>query len=343
MKITGICRKIKSLWFPKKINIDPLLFFRLYPLNMTWSQGEARSNLIKQMFLVDPIRVLEMLSSQIEEQYIVSKRLALDLISPETYKLDVFGLIGKGKIDKFNRVTTVSIEEFGIFDSKESNAYDDIYLTNDINGSTLDLELFNVNRFDGSFYVFGTFSGDHMDYDIALSQGVLAKLCVRGIKKQSQSPPWSEYLVDGILNNEGGDSKMAILTLYSAFENFITILHDDLIFEILANKAQKSAGDLRRLRAFAQQKKLFENKTQDVVTFLEMGPQNQGFTAFNAILKDIEKVAKVRHSIAHGAVSETKENVLDIAYKIIVAIYSIGLRRDIEGEDWKGILSTKNL
>jgi hypothetical protein len=328
--------RIKKEWFSLFGKCKDKEYYSNYCIELDILQYNSFKDFFQANFAYKKIDLLEFLFPQIQLKYIVTKPLYETTFNDEHYRDGKFGVIYNGKIEEFNRITSLEIESYGIFQSKDSNQYDDIYLTNNINDSSFNLHLNSFNKLNGEFSLIGEFSGDYSDYTIIDFNGLNfhAKVKITGLLKNQNYPAWMEYVIDGILNYQNQDYKMSILNSYSAFENFVTVIHDIFIFEYLAHKTKKQQSELLQLKNFGQEKKRLFQKAKDVISFL-------GLDDLQSVLDQIETYEKTRHKIAHGTIKNStlsEENFQDIIYCIISFILSISINENLNASNWQTII-----
>ena len=333
--------KIKKDWFFRDDKLPAGYFSSKHQFQINWTETDSNESLIRESLKLEPIVVIETMFPLIETRKIVVQDLNISPIGDVGRGDHSFGLFAEGKVDGFIRLTGFEVKEYGMLDPMGhdlDDKYDDITLLNEINESKYSLELHDYNRFNGKFSLVGSFIGDSNDYDLTLYNDFNVKAVVWGVHRNSIVPVWIEYLVDAALNYQAKDHKMASLNYYSAYENFVSIIHDQLIFNYLAKKNRKTDIEITELRKFAQSRKKLSAKATAVAKFLDV---------FNGQLKSVinklDTYSEKRNMIAHGSASDINYDVTDMAYLILVYMFCIGKRDNVIENDWKKMISRKNI
>lgn len=324
--------KIKQEWYSNFIKNKDKSYFKNYEYDLNVSDFKDFKEFFKISFELERMKVIEFLFPQIQAKKIVSNKLQIGTFNDDDYRKGFFGIKANGEIPEFSRITSLVVEEYGVFKSKDSNNYSDIYLTDTINESEFKLQLNYYNQLSGAFNLTGEFRGDYQDYSMLEWNdiGFHCKLSVNGLLKNTPYPSWIEYIIDSVINYNNKDYKMNVLNLYSAFENFITTIHDKFIFEHLAHKTGKNIKDIDNLRSFSQERKRLFLKVEQIIDFL-------GLSKLKEAINNIEKYETDRHRIAHGAVKNNElSNIdyIDMLYSVVFVILSVSTNSILDTDEW---------
>jgi hypothetical protein len=334
---------IEKDWFydEKKFPIAYYLKNNQFNISSSISLLSKNGEIIKDVLINDPILFVETTLPLIKLSKEVIECSVSKQIGDVNHRSNEFAFFLGGKVKGFSRLTSFEIKEYGISDdfSNEVNfEFEEVSLTNSINGSNITLELNDVNRFNSEFSLVGSFSGDNRDYQIATANSIYVKAVAWGVSQEPSVPAWIEYLVDAALNVKNHDYKMSALNYYSAYENFVSIIHDQMIFTYFAKKALKIDDEFKELKKFAQYRKRLSRKATDVAKHLNLFDNN-----LKPIISQLDRYSETRNDIAHGAATNINlSDVVDMAYFIFVYIHTIGSNTNITDDDWKAVVCRKN-
>lgn len=331
--------QIKKQWFFKNEKFDADNFIGKIQFDPVWRITSSNSNeeIVKAALNRNPLSFIEETFPLIESSAHLVECNVVKAIGNFNQNSNGFGLFLEGEINGFSRLTSLEIIDYGINENIEKDVvedFDDIRLTDYVNDSIFNFELAQINRFSSEFSLVGSFAGNHYDYDIALQNKIYVKAVAWGIMQKNSMPVWIEYLVDAAMNFKEGDLKMAALNYYSAYENFVTIIHDQMAFEYFARKSTKTEHDLTDLRKFAQNRKRLAGKAADIARHLDLFVDN-----LKPTINKLDGLSDIRNSVAHGSAQTiTNDEVIDIAYHILIFIHTIGSQTNIKEKDWKAVI-----
>jgi len=328
--------RIKKDWFFERKAVPLAHYFQSqHQLTNDWTEINTNKSLIRMALKVEPIAVIEIMFPLIETKEILSEVIALKPIGNVGREDYSFGVFVDAKVNDCVRLTSLEIDSYGLLEEQDkSDDYDEISLLKEINDSRYDLSLHSYNRFSGEFSLVGSFNGDNHDYEIACERNFCVKAIAWGILNSASSPAWIEYLVDASLNFQTKDYKMAVLNYFSAYENFVSIIHDELIFDYLAKKSGKTDVEMTDLRAFAQKRKRLSAKATSVAKFLNMYDGHM-----KTLIKELDEYSEKRNQIAHGSATDINYDVPYMAYLIIAYMFCIGRQNNVLGSDWNDVVS----
>ncbi|MBF4258700.1 hypothetical protein EAY27_02880 [Vibrio anguillarum] len=326
--------KIKKKWFDRREKFPKAYYLSE---NMFLSKINSQSNnddLIKEVLSTNPLLLIETTIPLIR----VHKQVVECTSAREIGDLDrfssSFGVFLDGQVKGFSRLTGLDIDEYGIKDS-DTDIYNELDLLADVNDSSLSLSLHDFSRFNGKFTLVGSFQGDPYDFDIMLTNKIFVKAKFWGVPSNIDSPSWVEYLIDATINYMNHDYKMAALNYFSAYESFVSTIHDEFIFERFARKALKTDDEFNDARKFSQNRKRLSAKATDVAKYLGLFDQN-----LKRVINKLADYADKRNLIAHGTTTTLDFDVSDMAYYILTFIYTIGYRDNVLSNDWKNVINT---
>jgi len=327
--------RVKKDWFFERCTVSLTRYFlSKYQFTNDWTEINTKELLIREGLKLEPIAVIEIMFPLIKTKKTLSEVIALKPIGNVGREDYSFGVFADAKVNDCVRLTSLEIDDYGLLEEQDkSDDYDEISLLKDINDSRYDLSLHSFNRFSGEFSLVGSFNGDSYDYEIACERNFCVKAIAWGIL-DSSSPAWIEYLVDASLNFQTKDYKMAGLNYFSAYENFVSIIHDDLIFDYLARKSGKTDVEMTDLRAFAQKRKRLSAKAISVAKFLNMYDDHM-----KSLVKKLDKYSEKRNQIAHGSATNINYDVSDMAYLIIAYMFCVGRQDNVLESDWNDVVN----
>lgn len=329
--------KIKKSWFKKQEKLPLKFYFNKHIVDRGVGIESSNDEIVRDVLKVDPLLLIETTFPLIE---VYEKIIECDdnkEIGDVTYRSDSFGVFFNGEFKYFSRLTGVNIEEYGVNVPKELD-YELASLQNEFNDSKLNLSLHDYNRFTGQFSLIGSFQGVSDDFDILVENGMYVKANFWGVPSNIDSPAWIEYLIDAAINYANNDYKMAALNYFSAYENFVSIIHDQFIFERYARKALKTTIEFNEVRSFSQNRKRLSAKSTDVAINLNMFDDD-----LKQVIKKLDLYAEKRNKIAHGATTNIGFDVADMAYYILIYMYTIGYGINILQNDWKYIINKNGI
>ncbi|WP_199479036.1 hypothetical protein [Vibrio harveyi] len=329
--------KIKKLWFNQREKFPLKHYFSEYQWQKSVDEESSNEEIIKDVLKLNPLLLVETTFPLIRvSNQVIECDSAREIGEVDRYSHS-FGVFFDGKISNFTRLTGLDISEYGIKDdpNSESIDYEQVCLTNELNDSKIYLKMHDFNRFTGEFTLIGNFDGVYDDYDILLYNKLFVKATFWGIPSNINSPAWIEYLIDATINYMNGDHKMAALSYFSAYENFVSTIHDQFIFERYARRALKTTEEFTEARKFAQNRKRLAAKSTDVAKYLDMFDDD-----LKRVINKLSGYADKRNEIAHGTTTTLNFDVVDMAYHILVYMYTVGYREKVLQNDWKGIIKT---
>ncbi|CAI1920340.1 Uncharacterised protein [Serratia fonticola] len=329
--------KIKKLWFNQREKFPLGYYFKKHRWDKSVGSENSNEEIIRDVLKVNPLLLIETTFPLIHICKKVIECSYSRKIGDVTSDSNSFGVIFDGRIAGFTRLTGLDIDEYGIDVSKESD-YELITLISSFNDSNLNLSLHDYNRFTGQFSLIGSFQGVNEDYDILLDNKMYVKARFWGLTSNATNPAWIEYLIDAAINYKNDDYKMAALSYFSAYENFVSIIHDKFIFERYARTVLKTTEEFNELRSFSQNRKRLAAKSSDVAKYL-----NRLDDDLKRIINKLNGYADKRNSIAHGSAMNLDFDVTDMAYNILVYIYTIGYGINILEDGWKKIIDNKRI
>lgn len=329
--------KIKKKWFDKREKFPKAIYLKKHSFLSKINSQSNNDDLIKEVLSTDPLLLIERTIPLIRVRKEVVECTSVREIGDLDRFPSSFGVFLDSQAKGFSRLTGLDIDEYGVKDSDTDTDTDDkLDLLADINGSSLSLSLHEFSRFNGKFTLVGSFQGNPHDFDIMLTNRIFVKAKFWGVPSNIDSPSWLEYLIDAAINYMNHDHKMAALNYFSAYESFVSTIHDKFIFERFARKALKTDDEFNDARKFSQNRKRLAAKATDVAKYLELFDQN-----LKQVINKLAGYADKRNLIAHGTTTTLDFDVSDMAYYILTFIYTIGYRDNVLSNDWKNVIKIK--
>ncbi|ECI5354354.1 hypothetical protein DVF26_21110 [Salmonella enterica subsp. enterica] len=329
--------KIKKSWFQQLEKFPLSHYFDKHKWRKSVGAGNSNEDIIKDILKVDPLLLIETTFPLIQVYEEIVECNDYREIGDVDRHSNSFGVFFNGKFDGLTRLTGLDIEEYGVSCNEESD-YKLVTLENEINDSKLNLSLHDYNRFTGNFSLIGNFQGVSEDYDILLYNKMYVKAKFWGLPSCISNPTWIEYLIDAAINYANSDYKMAALNYFSAYENFTSIIHDEFIFEHFARTALRTEDEFKNARNFSQNKKRLAAKSADVAKYLNLFNED-----LKKVINKLNNYADNRNAIAHGSATSLNFDVVDMAYNILIYIYTIGYGINVLPDNWKCIINSKNV
>lgn len=328
--------KIKKLWFNQREKFPLKHYFDNHQWDKSVDNESSNEEIIKDILKVNPLLLVETTFPLIRVFRKVIECASSREIGDVDRHSSSFGVFFDGEIEGFTRLTGLDIDEYGINEAEGSN-YELVSLISEFNDSRLNLSLHDYNRFTGKFSLIGNFQGVSHDYDILLYNKMCVKANFWGLPSSVDNPAWIEYLIDAAINYSNNDHKMAALNYFSAYESFVSTIHDQFIFERFARTALKTPQEFVEARKFSQNRKRLAAKSSDVANYLDLFDDD-----LKRVVNKLAGYADKRNLIAHGSATTIDFDVVEMAYNILVYMYTIGYRINILQDDWKGIIDKKN-
>ncbi|MVX64221.1 hypothetical protein GKZ28_11020 [Clostridium chromiireducens] len=233
-------------------------------------------------------------------------------------------------LEEYRRLLNVNLNDYGIDIKGEeelvkSNSYE----------FNIKLDINDYSEFGSKVNLVGMFEGDCSNI-IWIDQewDFISILDVDGIRNDIDVPSWCEYLIDGCLDIYRKNNKMAFFNLFAALDNLINVIHEG-IFEYYLNMCIRCGIQevfKEKIRCFSNKTKNLNLKLTDVMKELKLDIKD-----FET-LKSWKKYSEVRDKIAHGGTYEDKHDINEVAYTIIMLIYSLILQKNVEKTEWEDIL-----
>lgn len=251
-------------------------------------------------------------------------------------------------LKEYSRVISVSLEDFGMDQDVcyanvlpngliEGIDEQNLNLINSIPGDySFDLHLSRLNNLNGDAYFEGTFHGEGNRILEVSNIGVIYQIKVVGVKNDTITPSWLEYLIDGLLDLENENKKMALFNLFAALDNLINTEHEYIYEEYLelCKKIKITEPLKEKIRLFSPKEKRLENKLSHILTEFKI----RNGTSLECY-KHYKKIVTIRDKVAHGGQFENGIDVKKTAYSIVALIYILLLQENIEETSWRGIRS----
>ncbi|MFL0363139.1 HEPN domain-containing protein [Pseudobacillus sp. 179-B 2D1 NHS] len=250
----------------------------------------------------------------------------------------------------YSRIINVTLEDYGMasdFDpitvtddgyiEIDESYEEDFFLIRGIPGDySFELKLSSLNNLNGHVLFRGTFTGPGNRILEASNNAMIYVIHVTGIKHETNTPNWLEYLIDGFLNLESKNNKMAFFNLFAALDNLINTQHEYIFEEYLELcKKIKISDQLKdKIRLFSSKEKKLQNKLNHVLDEFKIVNYKE-----LKCYKFYTKLVKVRDKIAHGGNFEETIDIDEAAYSITTLIYILLLQEDVEKTNWNGIRS----
>ncbi len=252
------------------------------------------------------------------------------------YKCDIYVSLN---IDEFSRITSLSLTDYGILEI----VGDEEYIHNSGEDFDIELDVSSYDSLSGDVKLNGHFKGGSsmllsMDYN-----DVVARLSVTGLERNSVTPSWVDYLMEGCFNIEYKNNKMAFFNIFAAFDNFINAIHEDIFqyylekYKVCKNENMKE--EIKdKIRLFSNQEKRLRDKLRHIFSELNM-TKSKGFRNLNEFF-DMwgSKYIKVRDKIAHGSLYEETYDIGEVTYTILTLIFSILIHVDLAENQWDDLI-----
>ena len=306
------------------------------------STDKPNKELIKEIFNSKPLVLLN--------------RFIPSLVTKEIHKeVDVY-LDTENYRDKSEFPYTISLKakEFSVVTSVghpflEFHSYGEDY-SFDIK-HVIDLDRFN--HLSKEIHLKGKFiQSESVSHNAFESLDKTISVNVTGLLIDVQVPSWVEYLVEGCINIEYGNNKMALFNIFASLDKFIELLNEvifdyyikhynELIKQLAITKEDEFEISLylkTKIRKFGKENRRIIEKLKDALKEVGINGKNEGFYNMFSLIKKVEEIEKIRNKIGHGEKIIERINVGEVLYTVLTIIFSSILYTDMEDEDWKTII-----
>ena len=323
----------------------------VYEMGLPYNDSATNKEKIIGALSHHPLNIMNILISYIKnENYTKEAHLIID---SENYKSrSEFPFELCIKIEDFSILTYVGKPNLTIFssDKVEVADYVDVVINND-----------RYNHLSGEIFLKGKFSYNSEVDSLILFDDYLEKyieIDVSGLLKNDNIPSWIQYLIEGCINLEYKNKKMAFFNIFAAFDNFIELMNKKIfdyyveyyyehiktyktynpswkqeeleeVKEYLKDKIKKYGKETRRI----------EDKLRDPLKEIEISGNNLNFKDMFSLVGKFSAIEKMRNTIGHGSKVEDDIDVGSALYIVLTIILSVLLYRDMESNQWKNITS----
>lgn len=251
-------------------------------------------------------------------------------------------------IELFSIITNVSRMEY-IFEDSDGEILDDSYLG-------IDAKIDYYNNYSGEVWVKGKYTRPRfqpeltlLDIDSALN--TKAKLYVTGLLREDNVPSWVYYLIEGCVNYNNCNNKMALFNIFAALDNFIEEMNKEVfdyyllkykeILELYSSDKEKYLEAKiylqNKIKKFGKDTRRLIDKLKDIMSEVGIKGDNPKFKKLCNMYKvNFEDIEKYRNMVAHGELQN--HNELDFAeslYYVLTVILSILHVYDFEEDEWQ--------
>lgn len=248
------------------------------------------------------------------------------------YKCNIYSNF---KVDTFSKITHMELSEYGIVEGDGENKIYENYNTE----FEINLDVGYFNKYSGEGSLIGKFTGGG-DMLMALDYShIEAELYVTGLEKDTECPSWIDYLIEGCLEIENKNNKMAFLNIFASFDNFINDIHED-IFEYYIDDYGKCTNEnvkremKEKIRLFSNKEKKLRNKRINILNEIGFKKGEE----FNKCITMLDKYTEQRDKIAHGGIFEDTYKIGEVIYNILTIMFSILSNEDFAKNQWASIV-----
>ncbi|HEY9059576.1 MAG TPA: hypothetical protein VIO64_03590 [Pseudobacteroides sp.] len=321
----------------------------VYEMGLPYNDSATNKEKIIGALSHHPLNIMNILISYIKNKNY--KKEAQLIFDSENYKSrSEFPFEQCIKIEDFSILTYVGKPNLTVFsDDTEVTDYIDVVIEND-----------RYNHLSGEIFLKGKFSYNSEVYSIFLFDDLekYIDIVVFGLLKNDNIPSWIEYMIEGCINLEYKNKKMAFLNIFAAFDNFIELMNKK-IFDYYVEyytehiKTYKTGNpswkqdELEevkehlkdKIKKYGKETRRIEDKLRDALREIEINGNNSKFKDMFSLVGKFSAIAKMRNTISHGSKVENDIDVGSALYIVLTIILSVLLYQDMETNQWTNIIS----
>lgn len=307
------------------------------------SDDKSNKEIITELFHAKPLVVINQLIP-----HIVSKekeqKASLNLDTEDFREKVVFPFTISFTASEFNIITDVGLPSLDFIDSDGNDV-------NQFINHEVELDRFNYLSKDihlkGKFVQDESVSHNAFDY---LDKFV--SVYVTGVLADELIPSWVEYLIEGCINIQYKNNKMALFNIFASLDNFIEVLNEEIFNYYLENynkvikgfsitsedKADISEFLKKKIKVFGKDNRKIIEKLRDALREVGINGKNNDFKSMYALIKKVDDISDIRNKIGHGKKVVDHFDVGDVLYTVLTVIFSTISHVDFEKNDWGKII-----
>lgn len=304
------------------------------------STNKTNKEMMIELLNTTPLTVLNQLIPYLVCKEVI-KEADVELDTSDFREKEEFPFTLSLRAGEFNIITDVSSPYLYFYDSEghDVNAF--------INH---DIELDRFNHLSKDIFLKGRFiqndSVSHNAFD-ELEKNI--SLDVTGLLKDELIPSWVEYLLEGCINVEYANNKMALFNIFASLDKFIELLNEkifDYYIENYNKLIKKFANTLEdqvdisaflktKIKKFGKDNRRIMEKLRDALKEVGIHGKNDDFKQMYSLIKEAEKIEEIRNKIGHGEKVIDSIHVGHVLYIVLTIIFSTIHHTDFEKNDWK--------
>ncbi|MGI2295954.1 hypothetical protein [Paenibacillus sp. GXUN7292] len=340
---SNLVKQYKSMLVTKKV--QKAFIVNLYETisYLHDSKGKTNKEMVIELFNSKPLAVINQLIP-----YLVSKEIVEEAnvyLDTDNFREKVeFPFTLSLRAKKFNIITHVSFPSLQFVDSDG----------NDVNPFiNHEVELDRFNHLSKDIYLKGKFVQDYSVSHNAFDYlDKYINVYVTGLLTDEPVPSWVEYLIEGCINMEYSNSKMALFNIFAALDKFIELLNEKIFEYYIVNynkqikKFSISSEDRidvssflkLKIKKFGKDNRRIIEKLRDALKEVGINGKTDEFKQMYALITEVEKIEGIRNDIGHGEKVVGTIDVGHVLYTVLTIIFSIIHYQDFEKNDWKKII-----
>jgi hypothetical protein len=308
------------------------------------STKKTNKEMISELFKESPFDLMNQLIP-----YIVCKEIEVNadvFLDTENFREKYeFPFTSSFRASDFNIITYVSSPSLQLFDSDDNDVTD---------FANFEIELDRFNYLSKEIHFKGKFiQDDSVSHDAFDSLDKSISIFVTGVLKEELIPSWVEYLIEGCINIEYQNNKMALFNIFASLDKFIELLNNDIFdfyiinFNKILNKFTNTPEEKidvseflkGKIRKFGKDNRRIMEKLRDALKEVGINGKNQNFLRMYSLIKEVEEIEEIRNKIGHGEKVIQNINIGEVLYTILTIIFSTIKYDDFEKNAWKKIVT----
>ncbi|MBV6716552.1 hypothetical protein [Paenibacillus chitinolyticus] len=307
------------------------------------SSGKTNKEMTTAIFNEAPLQIIHYFIP-----YLVFKEMEYEadpLLDTENYREKIeFPFTFSLRANEFNVITNVQSPSLELYS-------DDNDVTSYVN---FKVELDRFNHLSKEIFLKGTFVQDesvsHNAFDY-LDKKIT--LYITGLLKNDPIPSWVEYLIEGCINIEYENDKMALFNIFASLDKFIELLNETIFdyyvvsYKGLIKKFAITTEDKvdiseflkSKIKKFGRDNRRIIEKLRDALKEIGINGENDQFKKTYSLIKEIEKIEETRNKIGHGEKVVQEINVGQVLQTILTLVFAVITFDDVEQNDWGNIIT----
>ncbi|OPX44404.1 hypothetical protein CLHUN_17030 [Ruminiclostridium hungatei] len=326
--------------------------FNLIDRNFQEQFSLTKKDMIVRILDGNPLRLLSQIVPYIKEKA-YHEEVSLNIDSQDFREKFEFPFTECIQIEDFSAISKISSPEITVFHEEGIDVTHNLDIV---------IKIDRINYLSGEIYFKGKVSLTREVDDFILFDDFLDKFIeftAYGLLKNENVPSWIEYLIEGCINVEYKNKKMALFNFFAAFDNFIELLNKTVfdyyvenysynidlfknsILEDMDGDVSEAEGYLKdKIKLFGRDtRKIIDEKLRDALKEMGIKGNNPKFEKMFTFISKIKDIEKIRNTIGHGSKVEIDIDIGNCLYYILTVIFSILFYEDIEANEWSNIIN----